>query len=140
MNKFTESIFSLLIFISLSPNFLCAQFKTNYPDIPRIDVLMHVGNDSEAIEEYLSLRKTLLKNNAIDFAMWINLGNHTAPLVDFEKVLATSKGQVISAIADYSAHDGLRYPSDSLNVFQKQGYVGYEIGSASFYLRYFSIL
>ncbi len=133
MNKTTKSIFSLVIFISLYPCFLSAQFKTNYADIPRIDVHMHVGSDPGAIAEYLNLRELLLDNNAIDFAMWINLGNHTSPLVNLEKVLATSQGRVLSAIADYSAHDGLRYPPDSLKVFQKQGYVGYKIWSGPWY-------
>src|SRR5680860_278401 len=133
MNKITASIFNVLISLSLSPYFLNAQFKTDYPDIPRIDVHMHGGNDPAAIGEYLNMRKILLDNNAIDFAMWINLGNHTAPLVDLEKVLATSKGLVLGAIADYSAHDGLRYAPDSLKVFQKQGYVGYKIWSGPWY-------
>lgn len=133
MNIATRSIFSLIIYLSLSPYFLNAQFKTDFPDIPRIDVHMHVGSDPEAIGEYLNLRKLLLDKNAIDFAMWINLGNHTSPLVDLEKVLATSQGRVLSSIADYSAHDGLRYPPDSLKVFQKQGYTGYKIWSGPWY-------
>ncbi len=133
MKTSTSSIFSIIIFLFFSPYFLGAQFKTNYPDIPRIDVHMHAGNDSIAIAEYLNLRKLLLNNNAIDMAMWINLGNHVSPLVDLKKVLSSSQGRVLSAIADYSAHDGLRYPPDSLKVFQKQGYVGYKIWSGPWY-------
>jgi len=129
--KATVSIifFTLLI---VATN-LYSQLRTAYPDIPRVDVHTHIGNDTKAISNYLDLRKKMLKKSGIDMAIWVNLGKGSDPIEDPEKILATSKGRILSGISDYSAHDGLQHPPEDLEGLMKQGFVGYKIWSGPWY-------
>jgi len=102
-------------------------FRTSYPDIPRIDVHTHIGNDLTGIANCLELRKILSDKSDVDLAMWINLGGGNDPIENTESLLVASEGHMLCAIADYSAHDGLKYPPETLEGFQKQGFVGYKI-------------
>ena len=120
----------LLIFCLAS---LSAQFKTRYPDIPRIDVHTHFGNDPAGIANCLELRKILLDQSAIDLAMWINLGGAKDPIENTAYVKDASQGRMLCAIADYSAHDGLSYAPEELEAKQKQGFVGYKIWAGPWY-------
>ncbi len=110
-----------------------AQFKTNFPDIPRIDVHSHIGESDTAISNFLKLHDEMILDHQIDLAIWINLGNHRKSLVDLDKVLETSHGRILCGIADYRAHNGLEYDPEMLSTFQKQGYVGYKIWSGPWY-------
>ncbi|TFH23390.1 MAG: hypothetical protein E4H10_12215 [Bacteroidia bacterium] len=123
-------IIYLLIFSFTSAS---SQFRTNYPDIPRIDVHTHIGTDLTGIANCLELRKILLDSSAIDLAIWINLGGGNDPIENTAYVLAASKGRMLCAIADYAAHDGLKYRPEALEGFQKQGFVGYKIWSGPWY-------
>jgi len=109
------------------------QFRTSYPHIPRIDVHSHIGTDLTGIANCLDLRNTMLADNDINLAIWINLGGAKDPVENPENILAASKGHMMSAIADYSAHDGLQYPPDALEGFQKQGFIGYKIWAGPWY-------
>ncbi len=60
-----------ITFFLISQTF--AQVKTNYPDIPRIDVHSHVAGDYDAIQKYLDLREILLADYSTNLAMWINI-------------------------------------------------------------------
>ncbi|MEA3479292.1 MAG: hypothetical protein U9R60_13980 [Bacteroidota bacterium] len=95
-------IFSLL-FSCVST--VSGQFRTNYSDIPRIDVHTHIGSDVTGIANCLELRKILLDRSDIDLAIWINLGGGKDLLEDTETVLDAGKGHMLCAIADYSAHE-----------------------------------
>jgi predicted TIM-barrel fold metal-dependent hydrolase len=124
-------ITSLLLIFCLAP--LSAQFKTRYPDIPRIDVHTHFGNDPTGIANCLELRKILLDQSGIDLAMWINLGGAKDPIENTAYVKDASKGRMLCAIADYAAHDGLSYAPGELEALQKQGFVGYKIWAGPWY-------
>ncbi|MEQ8552099.1 MAG: amidohydrolase family protein [Cyclobacteriaceae bacterium] len=110
-----------------------AQFKTAYPDIPRIDVHSHIGDKNQSLSNYLELRELLFIETGIDLAMWINLGTRAKPVVDITKVNSLSEGRVLSSIADYSAHNGLEINPDSLKYFLDLGYTGYKIWSGPWY-------
>ena len=109
------------------------QFRTDYPDIPRIDVHTHFGNDPAGIANCLELREILLDQSDIDLAMWINLGGAKDPVENTAYLRDVSKGRMLGAIADYSAHDGLKYPPEAMEEFQKQGFVGYKIWAGPWY-------
>ena len=109
------------------------QFKTIYPEIPRIDVHSHVGSDVKGIANYLDLRKVLQDKNGIDLAIWINLGSGNDLIEDIEAVMTAGKGHMLCGIADYSAHDGLKYPPESLEGLKEKGFVGYKIWSGPWY-------
>ena len=128
--KYKSITILLLIFFFTS---VSGQFRTSYPGIPRIDVHTHIGTDLTGITNCLELRKILLDSSAIDLAIWINLGGGNDPIENAEDVLAGAKGHMLCAIADYSAHDGLLYPPEALEGFQKQGFVGYKIWAGPWY-------
>ena len=130
-----KSIFiSLLVICLYSAAF--SQFRSAYPDIPRIDVHTHIGTDTKVIDNYLDLRKLMLEDNDIDMALWINLGNRDNPVENPAEIIKASKGHMLSGISDYSAHDGLRFAPESLEGYMKQGFVGYKIWSGPWYRRF----
>ena len=124
---------SFLLSVDISP--ILAQYHTQYPEIPRIDVHTHVSDNQVGIAHYLALRKIMLDSHRIDFAMWINLGDRESPIRDPKMVEVTSDGRMLCTIADYSAHDGLQYHPDSLQGYVNQGYIGYKIWSGPWYRR-----
>ncbi|NND31848.1 MAG: amidohydrolase family protein [Saprospiraceae bacterium] len=126
----------LVIFLPvLSMETLHGQFKTKYPDVPRIDVHTHVAADVQGIANYLALRTNMLERHDIDFALWINLGDRNNPLVDPIIVEQASEGRMLCSIADYAAHDGLDHDPDSLQHYLDAGFVGYKIWSGPWYRR-----
>ena len=126
-----NSVTFLLLFFISTPAF--CQFRSLYPDIPRIDVHSHVSKDLKGIANYLDLRNLLLDSNAIDIAIWINLGDGNDPIDNVESLEAAGNGHMLCAFADYAAHDGLKFPPESLEGLQKQGFVGYKICSGPWY-------
>jgi predicted TIM-barrel fold metal-dependent hydrolase len=111
------------------------QFHSQYKDIPRVDVHTHVANDTQSINQYLVLRQVLLDRHDIDLALWINLGDRDDPIRDLEKVNTAGRGRMLCGIADYSAHDGLSFPPDTLEKLKEMGFVGYKIWSGPWYRR-----
>lgn len=130
--KFNSITLFLLLIFSTS---VFSQYKSSYPDIPRIDVHSHVSNDMTGIANYLDMREILLDSHDIDLAIWINLGDRNSPIENIESVMAAGQGRLLCGIADYAAHDGLKFPPESLEGFQKQGYIGYKIWSGPWYRR-----
>ena len=107
------------------PLFAFAQFKTRYPDIPRIDVHTHCGDSSEnSFSKYLPYRDSVKKNFDADIAMWINLTQN-----DVQKAFDNTGGRMLSAFSSYRpAQNGIEYykPGD-IEKLEKEGYIGYKI-------------
>jgi predicted TIM-barrel fold metal-dependent hydrolase len=114
---------------------LYSQNVTLYPDIPRIDVHTHVGNDLQAIGNYLKLRDQINDKHHIEFAMWINLGVRDKEIDNLSEVMTTSQGRMLSCISDYVAHDGLKYAPEELQDWLDKGFIGYKIWSGPYYRR-----
>jgi predicted TIM-barrel fold metal-dependent hydrolase len=112
-----------------------AQQVTAFPDIPRIDVHAHVGEDPSLIERYLALRDLLKSAHQVDLAMWVNLGTHDTPTPDLARVQSLSQGRMVSAISDYRPHTGLTIAAEELPRWHEQGYVGYKIWAGPWHRR-----
>jgi hypothetical protein len=112
-----------------------AQEVTAFPDIPRIDVHAHVGEDEALIQRYLELRETLREVHQVDLAMWVNLGNHDTPAPDLTRVERWSQGRMVSAISDYRPHTGLTFDPQELSQWSEKGYVGYKIWAGPWHRR-----
>lgn len=130
-NGFLPVLIVFFLFTSFHVAF--SQFRSSYPDIPRIDVHTHLADDSAAIVNYLELGELMKKQHAIDLAMWINLGSRDTPIPDMEKAQKLGQGRILCAIADYSAHDGLEHDPQTLKDYQQQGYIGYKIWAGPWY-------
>lgn len=109
------------------------QFTTKYPEIPRIDVHIHVANSYPGIENYLCLRDTLMANNDIDLALWINLCSRDGGETGIDTITRVSKGRVMTCISDFSPHKGLTHKPEDLAGYMKKGFVGYKIWHGPYY-------
>lgn len=136
MKRFLTLMAALLLFTS----FTFSQYKTKYPDIPRIDVHSHphyitedvpvlsINPDYTAIENYLSLRTVMLKESGADLAMWVSLGGDRG----IDTVTKISKNRVITCISDYAPQRGLSYKPEDIAGFVKKGYAGYKMWFAPY--------
>jgi hypothetical protein len=118
-------IFSLIFLITATTS--TAQELTAHPNIPRIDVHSHIGQDEQGIANYLLVRERLKELHNVDLAMWINLGNGKTPFPDQDLVLKAGQGRILSCISDYSSHDGFDIDPGELKSWMQKGYVGYKI-------------
>ncbi len=100
-----------------------AQFVTQYPGIPRIDVHTHTDNNYEGIKNYLVLRETMLTNNKVDLAMLINLNGEQA----IDTIFEVSEGRIMTSINDYQPNRGLTHTPEDIFSSLERGYVGYKI-------------
>lgn len=116
---------NFLIFICLTmfPIVGSAQFVTQYPDIPRIDVHTHTNNHYPGIRNYLALREAMLTGNQIDLAMLINLNSEQA----IDTIYEVSEGRILTAINDYEPFRGLTRTPQELASSLEKGYAGYKI-------------
>jgi len=130
-----QIIITAIIVFNLTGSNLFSQEVTMYPDIPRIDVHTHTGNDLVAIKNYLTLRDQIMEKHQIEYAMWINLGNSNQEITDLSAILETARGRMLSCISDYSAHDGLKYDPEDLQGWLDKGFIGYKIWSGPYYRR-----
>ncbi|MCK9500958.1 MULTISPECIES: amidohydrolase family protein [Lascolabacillus] len=113
----------LLVCLSIFPLFGYSQYVTKYPDIPRIDVHSHIGNDYQSIESFLKFREKLLSESEIDLAMMINLDDEQA----IDSIFNASNGRIVTAINDFEPQRGLTHSPEDIYVSLKKGYVGYKI-------------
>jgi hypothetical protein len=128
-------LISFLITWTFTTSILHSQDITLYPDIPRIDVHTHVGNDLEAIGNYLQLRDQIKEKHQVEFAMWINLGVRDIEIDNLSEVMSAAQGRMLVCISDYVAHDGLKYPPEDLQGWLDKGFIGYKIWSGPYYRR-----
>jgi hypothetical protein len=112
-----------------------SQIKTNYPDIPRIDVHTHAGNDYEAIQKYLDVREILLSDYSTNLAMWINLSDKRHPVTNVDSVFLRSQNRMLCAYGDYEAARGLKHKPEDLELKRDQGFIGYKIWYGPYYRR-----
>jgi hypothetical protein len=95
--------------------------------IPRVDVHAHIAGNPEVIGHYLALRRFMLETHNVDLAMWIDLASSSNPTPDPQQNLAAAEGRVLTCIADYSPHTGLKQPPEQLGQRLQEGYIGYKI-------------
>ena len=114
-----------LILLALLPLFSNAQFKTKYPEIPRIDVHTHCSDTSQnSFKSYLILRDSVKLMYNTDIAMWINLTQNNV-----NRAMQNTGGRMLSAFSSYRpAQTGVEYynPGD-IEKFKQEGYIGYKI-------------
>ena len=114
-----------LIILVFVPIFTIAQFKTKYPDIPRIDVHTHCGDSAEnSFSRYLSYRDSVKQLYDADIAMWINLTQN-----DVRRALNDTKGRMLSAFSSYRpAQTGIEYYKQAdIEKLKQEGYIGYKL-------------
>jgi hypothetical protein len=99
-------------------------FKTQYPDIPRIDVHVHANSNSRNLAEYLTLRDMVKKQSGADIAMWINLSQG-----NMDTIRERTKGRMLCSFSTYRpAVTGIEYYKKAdIDNLKKQGYLGYKL-------------
>ncbi|MBI5009324.1 MAG: amidohydrolase family protein [Bacteroidia bacterium] len=141
---------SLILFFSTALN---AQYITNYPHIPRIDVHAHPhsipDNDGltksqsvnkpdmqssanfEAIANYLRMSDTLKSRYKTDLAMWISLGGERS----IDSVNLVSNSRIMTCISDYAPQRGLSYKPADIKKYHSMGFAGYKMWFAPYWRR-----
>lgn len=109
--------------------------RTQYPDIPRIDVHTHAADDPANIKNYLAVRESLLCSSGIDLAFWINLENAKTPITDPAPVTRAAQGRMLCAYGDYSPHKGLKYKPEDIARKRNEGFIGFKLWFGPYYRR-----
>ncbi len=120
----------IIAFVSISL-YSKAQYITKYPEIPRIDVHTHVGNDYPGIAAYLAFRDQMLKERRTDVAMWVNLGQKGESAID--TITKASKGRIMTGIVDFRPQHGLTHKAEDIAGYLQKGFVGYKIWQGPYY-------
>ncbi len=130
---------NIFLFFFLIP-FICnAQFErpnpnqyiTKYPDIPRIDAHIHFRDSTpDRLPNYLNLRDTVMKRSHADIAMWVNLEQKGAQVIQ-----KMTKGRMLSAFSTFRpAQLGIEhYKENDIKALYKEGYIGYKIWYGPYY-------
>jgi len=114
-----------LVILLFLPLFTFAQYKTKYPDIPRIDVHTHCDDSTgNTFFKYLEYRDSVKLFFGADIAMWINLSQN-----DVQLALKNTGGRMLSAFSTYRpAQIGIEYyKPDDIKKLMQEGYIGYKI-------------
>jgi hypothetical protein len=117
---------TILIFaISLTIGALRAQtFNSQFSDIPRIDVHVHVNSNYRSLVEYLNLRSMVMEQCGADVAMWIDLSQGNV-----DTIRGVTKGRMLCSFSTYRpAVTGIEYYKKSdIDKLKEQGYIGYKL-------------
>lgn len=125
------------IFILLIGIFYCKImfFKTKminsytaFPEIPRIDIHSHLGNNLSVISMCLKIREFVKEIYTANIAMWINVGHGKETIENPEEIESVSQHRILNCISDYEIQGGNLYPSHKeLPQWKSRGIVGYKI-------------
>jgi predicted TIM-barrel fold metal-dependent hydrolase len=133
----------LAIFLFIA-SYSFPQFKTKYPEIPRIDV--HTHNSSVVyVENNLKVRDALLQKYNANVAFWINLENveeHINSTVSkfvekhinsTDSFFIASDGRMLCAFSDYKPHYGLNHAPEYFEKKKSEGFIGYKFWFGPYY-------
>ena len=112
-----------------------SQSPTVFPDIPRIDVHTHVGDNARVLGYYLNVRDIMKDRYNEDLAFFVNLGDSKSQTTSLDTVASAGKGRFLCTISDYSVHTGMKFKPDELKSYMTRGYVGYKIWCGPWYRR-----
>lgn len=118
-----KKLFCLVILFTF-PFLLKAQFISQYPDIPRIDV--HAHHSGKLAENYLILRDAVKQSCNADIAMWVNLNKNNV-----EELLEKTGGRMYNCFTtSQPAAKGIEYHKImDIQKLKAEGYIGYKIWS-----------
>ena len=115
----------------MSPKFfkrIMLNSHTAFPEIPRIDVHSHIGNNLRVIPICLKIRELVKEIYSADIAMWINVGRGKEIIENPEEIERVSQYRILSCISDYEIQGGGLYPSyKELPQWKSRGIAGYKI-------------
>ena len=120
------------IFVALGVLFGQVQYKSKYPDIPIVDVHIHIGGfvltitpddvPATGIINYLKVSETIKQKYGSNLAFWINV-NEPGTAGPEMKVLGNNR--VLHATSIYQPHRGLSITADEvISKVQHEGYTG----------------
>ncbi len=121
----------LAIFLFIA-SYSFSQFKTKYPEIPRIDVHIHIS-DVDKVPNYIRVRDTLLSKYNVNFAFWITLEAINKPINSPDSISNAADGRMLCAFADYKPHLGLNHTAEYFEKKKSEGFIGYKFWFGPYY-------
>ena len=124
MQKFMIKLGLLGIALILtSPETLFAQYKSQYPDIPIVDVHIHpvTAND---MANYAKISDTLKQKHGSNLAFWIGLVDSGEVPVDEMK--KASGNRMLFGVSQMRPHEGLTITPEEIVAKIREGYVGFK--------------
>ena len=119
MKKFF--ILSVFSFYALTVMFGQVQFKSKYPDIPIVDVHVHI-NGTAVVSEYLQIMETVKQQYGANLAYIVGLT--TGRREPLSALTAAGKNRFLFATNDVSPIRGFIDTSSEIIEYVKSGYVG----------------
>ncbi len=111
---------------------LKAQWKSEYGDIPRVDVHMHISKP-ENTANYLKVRERLSNENGVDLTAWITLDSRNGPILSSSDMYKSSGGRMLCAFSDYQPHKGVHHTLKDFEEKKKEGFIGYKLWFGPWY-------
>lgn len=133
LEKMMRTLIAFLAAVILaggSGNALLHAQKTEYPDIPRIDIHSHI-RDNKILDDYLNMADMIKNDYGADLVLWVNLSTSLKPgrqgLEEMERVEKEYQGRFLHTINDYRIADGLAYSPEELAWWHNNKVAGFKI-------------
>ena len=114
-----KSIFLLALnFIAFGAVF--GQYRSQYPDIPIIDVHVHASRVND-VSNYLKISEVIKQKYGSNLAYWIGFANLNEPVAEAK---AASKNRFLFAVSEMRPHKGLTLTAEEAITKVREGFVG----------------
>ncbi|MDR2894211.1 MAG: amidohydrolase [Alistipes sp.] len=111
---------------------LSAQWKTAYPDIPRVDVHIHIAS-YDAAPAYLQLHDNLSARYDADLAALVSVDTREGPVESPAEMLRVSENRILSAFSDFEPQKGPHHTMADFQTMKDKGFAGYKIWFGPYY-------
>ena len=111
---------SLLITLLIVSCALFGQYKSNYPDIPIVDVHYHPTGVHD-VSNLIKVGDVVKQKYGSNLTFWIGLTDLTESVAE---VKAAGKNRILFAVSEMRPHKGLKYPAEEVIAKVRDGYVG----------------
>jgi len=112
-------LFTILSFVAMGALF--AQYKSNYPDIPIVDVHIH-PNGVEDAANLMQVSGTIQQKYGSNLAFWIGLTDPGESVA--EQMKEACNNRILFAASQYQPHKGLTITADEVITKVQNGYPG----------------
>ena len=122
-----------LLGIALSltvPGVLFGQYRSQYPDIPIVDVHTHPTGVND-VANFIKVSEAIKEKYGSDLAFWISLNDYKTEQSDpgeaAEEMKTACNNRILFAASQYSPHRGLTMTSDEVIAKVRGGHVGFKL-------------
>ena len=116
-------LFSIFGFAVMGVLFGQVPYKSKYPDIPIVDVHVHIYKEADATN-YLKVSEAIKKKYGSNLAYFIGFFEPRNEPVTLADVKLAGKNRFIYAVSEMAPHKGLTHTPEEVVAMVREGYVG----------------